>query len=60
MERSDSFLLISLENLRTPVLFASFFTSCEAMEFADTGHKQEEHRDLSVSLLMVLHALRLE
>jgi len=30
------------------------------MEFADTGHKQEEHRDLSVSLLMVLHALRLE
>jgi len=30
------------------------------MEFAETGHRQEEYPDLPVSLLMVLHALRLE
>jgi len=44
----------------SPVLCALFFTSCEAMEFAETGHGREESPDLPVSLLMVLHALRLE
>jgi len=29
------------------------------MEFAKTGHRREEHPDLPVSLLVVLHALRL-
>jgi len=41
-----------------PVL--QFNTSCEAMEFAETGHRREERPDLPVSLLMVPHALRLE
>ena len=39
---------------------APFFTNCEVMEFAETGHMREERPDLPVSLLMVLHALRLE
>jgi len=30
------------------------------MEFGETGHGQEEHQNLQVSLLIVLHALRLE
>jgi len=30
------------------------------MEFAETGHTREERPDLPVSLLMVLHTLRLE
>jgi len=30
------------------------------MEFAKTGHRQEERPDLPVSFLMVLHALLLE
>jgi len=30
------------------------------MEFAETGHWWKERPDLPVSLLMVLHALRLE
>jgi len=30
------------------------------MEFAETGHRQEEHSDPPVKLLMVLHTLRLE
>jgi len=29
------------------------------MEFAETGHWRKEHPDLSVSLLMVIHALLL-
>ena len=37
-----------------------FFTSCEAMEFAETGHRREERPNLPVSLLNVLHALQLE
>ena len=37
-----------------------FFTNCEAMEFAETGHRWEVRPDLPVSLLMVLYALRLE
>jgi len=57
---SDSSLLTSLVDLRTPVLCARFFTSREAMEFAETGHWWKERPDLPVSLLMVLHALRLE
>jgi len=30
------------------------------MEFTETEHRREEHTDLPVSLLMVLHALQLE
>ena len=45
---------------RPPVLCAPFFTSCEAMEFAETGHMREERPDLPLSLLIVLHALRLD
>jgi len=58
--RSDGSLLTSLVDSRSPVLCAPFFTSCEAMEFAETGHRRKECPDLQVSLLMVLHALRLE
>jgi len=36
--RSDSSLLTSLVDLRSPGLCAMFFTSCESMEFAETGH----------------------
>jgi len=32
----------------------------EVMEFAEKGHRREERPDLPVSLLIVLHALRLE
>ena len=58
--RSDSCLLTSLVDLRSPVLCVPFSTSCEAMEFAETWHWWKERPDLPVSLLMVLHALRLE
>jgi len=58
--RSDSFLLISLEDSRSPALCALFLTCCEATEFAETGHKREERLDQPVSLLMGLHALQLE
>jgi len=53
-------LLTSLVDSRLPVLCAPFFTSCEAMEFAETGPRQEHRPDLPVSLLMVLKVLRLE
>ena len=39
---------------------ASFFTSCETTEFADTGHRREECQDKPVNLSMVLHAMRLK
>ena len=52
--------LMSLVGTRFPVLCAPFFASCEAMEFAELRHRREERPDLPVSLLMVLHALRLE
>jgi len=58
--RSDSCLLTSPVDPRPRVLCAPFFTSCEAMEFAETGHRQEERPDLPTSLLIFLHALRLE
>jgi len=58
--RPDSPLLTSLVNSRSPVLCAPFFTSCEAIEFSETGHRREERPDLPVSLLLVLHALQLE
>jgi len=51
--RLDSSLLMSLVDSRPLVLCAPFFTSCEAMEFAKTGHRQEECPDLPVSLLLV-------
>jgi len=51
---------VSLVVSRSLVLSAPFFTNCEAMEFTETGHAQEERRDLPVSLLIVLHALWLE
>jgi len=43
-----------------PVLCDPSFTSCEAIDFAEMGHRREERPDLPVSSLMVLHALRLE
>jgi len=58
--RSDSSLLTNLVDSQPPALCAPFFTSCEAMEFAETGHKREERADPPVSLLMVLHALRVD
>jgi len=51
---------MSLVDWRSLVLCAPFFTSCEAMEFAETVYRQEERLDLPVSFLMVLHALQLE
>jgi len=59
---SDSSLLTSLVDSRSPVLCAMFFTSCKVMEFARWGteHRWKERPDLPVSLLMVLHTLRLE
>ena len=50
---------MSLVNTGFPVLRTQFFTSCEAMEFAETGHRREEGQHLPVCLLMVLHAERL-
>jgi len=41
-------------------LCAPFFTSCEAIEFAEMGHRREKCPDLPESLLMVLHVLLLE
>ena len=51
---------MNLVGLRPPVLCAPFFMSCEVMEFAEVGHRQEKRPDLPVSLLIVLHTLRLE
>jgi len=34
--------------------------SCEAMEYAETGHRLEELADLPVSFLMGLHTLGLQ
>ena len=51
---------MSLVDSQSPVLCAPFFTSCEAMELAETGHWREEHPNLPVSLLIVLHALLLK
>jgi len=45
--RSDSSLLICLLDSRLPVLCSSFFTSCEAMEFAEMGHKRGVTRPAS-------------
>jgi len=53
-------MLKSLVDSLPPVLCAPFFTSCEAMEFAEMGHRREERPNLPVSLLIVLHVLRLE
>jgi len=58
--RSNSCLLTSLVDSRSLVLCAPFFTSCVAMEFAEMGDWRRERPDLQVSLLMVLHALRLK
>jgi len=58
--RSDSSLLTSLVDLQLPVLCALIFMSCEAMEYADMQHRREQHPDLPVRLLMVLHALQLD
>jgi len=51
---------MNLVGPRSLVFCAPFFTNCEAMEFAETGHRREERPDLPVSLLNVLHTLRLE
>jgi len=57
---SHSSLLTSLVGSRSLVLSAPFFTNCEAMEFAETGDRRKERPDLPISLVMVLHALRLK
>jgi len=49
--RSDT-LLMSLSDTRSLTLCAPFFISYEAMEFAETGHRQEECLNLPVSLLI--------
>jgi len=51
---------MSLVGSQSLVMCAPFFTNCEAMEFAETGHTWEERSDQPVSLLIVLHALRQE
>jgi len=38
----------------------TFLTGCEAMEFVETGYRRKESPNLPVSLLMVLHDLRVE
>ena len=58
--RSVSSLLVSLVDSRFTALWVPLFMSYEAMEFAETAHRREKCPDLTVSLLMVLHALRLE
>ena len=58
--KPDSSFLTGLVDSLSPVQCAPFFTSCEAMELAETGHWRKERPDLPVSLLMVLHASRLE
>ena len=55
-----SCLLTSLVDLRSLVLCAPFYMSCEAMEYAETGHRLEELADLTVSFLMGLHTMRLQ
>ena len=57
---SDTCLLTSLVDLRLTVLCASILACCEAMEFDETGHRRNECPHLPVSLLIALHALRLE
>ena len=47
--RLDSSLL-SMVDSRPPVMCVLFFTSCEAMEFAETAHTREERPDLPDSL----------
>jgi len=54
-----SSLLVGLVDSAPPVLCASIFMSCEAMEFAETGHRRWERPDLPVGSLMAFHALLL-
>jgi len=58
--RSDTCLLMNIVNSCSSILCVLFFTSCEAMMFAETGHSWEECPDLPVSLLMVLYTLQPE
>jgi len=51
---------MSLVDSQLSVMCAPFVTSCEVMDFAETGHRQEKHPDLPVSSLMVLNAWLLE
>ena len=51
---SESCLLTNLVNSRLPLYCGPFLTSCEAMEFAETGHRQEEYPDAPVSSLLLL------
>jgi len=52
--------LTRLVDSRPSVLCAPFFTSCEVMEFAETGHRGVEPPCMPVSSLLVLHALQLD
>ena len=58
--RSETSLATSLADSRSLDPKTPFFTSCEAIELAETGHGRYEWRDLPVRLLIILHALRLE
>ena len=57
--RSDGCLLTILVDSQTLVLCAPFFTSGDAMEFAETSYRREEHPNLPVSLFIVFHAEKL-
>jgi len=60
LRRWDSSLLMSLVDPWSPVFCSTFFTSSNAMEFVETGRRREEFPDLPMSLMMGLHALRLQ
>jgi len=60
LPKTDASLLTGFVDLRSLVLCAPFFASCEAIEFAEMGYRREECPDLLAILLVVLHALRLE
>ena len=58
--KSDSSLFTSLVDSRLLSLCAPFFTSCEAVEYVETGRWCKERPGLPVSLMMAIHALWLE
>ena len=60
LQSSDTSLDTSLADSRSFVLKAPFFTSCEAIEFAEMGQGRVVCLDLPVKLFIVLHASRLE
>jgi len=59
LRQDGEFLVEKPGRIAVPGPVRLFFTSCEAMEFAET-HRHEERPDLAVSLFMLFHSLRLE